>query len=1322
LPKVGNFRDFHSRKIMKTSPADVAKCKELLKNASNSLQKSTWWYHEEHLCGLLNFRGREGQSPSERLTKILRIAKFNLNVDLQSETISNTYGINGTIYGSYEDFPASYLSENSSRKKRTRYFRKVSQYGNYHQFYGACSESFLLTFCICLLYKGDNVVLITDQINLMKAVIGSSQYANEDVKKRRQNTWKSWYQDSNDAVSRFYENNDICDIIEEFSFIWDDSTDMSIIKNDIRKCLDCLGFKRRDTPRRSSHRFEPSSPATVTRIASASRGPARVTPERTMHESILPNILSLQMIKEMSLDLLAFLEILLFPGFKDTARANDEPSLSDTMVNLRNEVESLGSRRKESVIRSVTLVRNILIDSMPDKLFCPLPNQSLNDWLHDGRAYSASTIPSTRLPPCNYLKSNITNDKPELKTEAASLMRHIIFAHRIPLHNFFDLMQCFSVLLLGRSLTEDEFSSGYTITRHILRLDGIDWHFEMKSCTEYFTTLSQYGFVRYLYSSSDDSEHRKVNRHALAISSIDDNKFACYKILTVMPATGKDGDACADSNLNAFKILIPRRALAHYGGSVTDNASAAVAERRLTFDKVMAYIKDERHPNPTFPLQGDHVFGIKRKIVDLGDGFHIDNLGLTHAINKAYGSVERGSHSQCHHRQAMQSVGDCHGFDPVRSQQAMDHVLEGTNHKVVLTKIKENQLRWLQNGRHSTKLLYMLDLKTVSGNPCLVEYGMRLANTAKNSLQQRIAKEVAIWFSMPTILVAYYFEDELKVYFEITMRWNSAAGELSRSPGFRMLEIQPFFRNFVQPWWNKAKIDPKGTFPKTFKYIEDHVPADKKELKRKQVVAGINAGYNEMLKMHEQSNSCPIVFLLLVDPSCAPNLLRAMLIVIQAHEHDRIFPTVEGWPNLDLYSVDNDDDSINVEQSPESVWIEILNTEQQRILLCHYFHQFGFHIDCIKADLQRMSNAEPTPFLAEEKPLTTFKESYPVLFDALNAVFGTMMSNSRFMEQIHGFLRNDLPLQEAYSITDAKRRYISNVEYLYRRERREDSNKIVAKPGKAKRYRPKSHHNSAPKHNRTKYQIQNLGKQLLHRLKRYSPSSIKLIPVEELKQVQIKKIATDGIMKDNKRLAEDVQLIDEDRIANLRRENLTLVKVLQEANTTEVDNDKTWMEDRDQAIVDNEDDINKFTHVPFWNSGVNVPTLKEEVPKIFPHFQYEWTTWKNRSKFITEFRPYLTELKKLAEDESIRGHGTGNATINLTHLKGKYERLNACMRVDQTKLLSGPREVQRDKMKRTKKAFELSGTTIGFKSGFLPSCDDEVEIVVDLVEAEVMEE
>jgi len=116
---------------MKTDPADVAKCKELFNNASKSLQdESRWWYHEDCFCGLLNYSRCEGRSASERLTKELRIAKKCLQADFLSETISNTYGINGTTYGSYEDYPTSYLSVQNSTKKRTRYFRKVCQYGN----------------------------------------------------------------------------------------------------------------------------------------------------------------------------------------------------------------------------------------------------------------------------------------------------------------------------------------------------------------------------------------------------------------------------------------------------------------------------------------------------------------------------------------------------------------------------------------------------------------------------------------------------------------------------------------------------------------------------------------------------------------------------------------------------------------------------------------------------------------------------------------------------------------------------------------------------------------------------------------------------------------------------------------------------------------------------------------------------------------------------------------------------------------------------------------------------------------------------------------
>ena len=67
-----------------------------------------------------------------------------------------------------------------------------------------------------------------------------------------------------------------------------------------------------------------------------------------------------------------------------------------------------------------------------------------------------------------------------------------------------------------------------------------------------------------------------------------------------------------------------------------------------------------------------------------------------------------------------------------------------------------------------------------------------------------------------------------------------------------MMELQLFFHEFVQSWWNCALQNPESLFPNTFKYIEDHVrPVGLKIMKKNQVLEGIQAGYDEMLKMHE---------------------------------------------------------------------------------------------------------------------------------------------------------------------------------------------------------------------------------------------------------------------------------------------------------------------------------------------------------------------------------------------------------------------------------------------------------------------------------------
>ena len=62
-------------------------------------------------------------------------------------------------------------------------------------------------------------------------------------------------------------------------------------------------------------------------------------------------------------------------------------------------------------------------------------------------------------------------------------------------------------------------------------------------------------------------------------------------------------------------------------------------------------------------------------------------------------------------------------------------------------------------------------------------------------------------------------------------------------------------------------------------------------------------------------------------------------------------------------------------------------------------------------DLQRLGKVDiHQDVLAGGKgdPLTAFASDYTVLFECLEAIFGTMMSNSRLCEQIHRIMRHGL--------------------------------------------------------------------------------------------------------------------------------------------------------------------------------------------------------------------------------------------------------------------------------------------------------------------------
>jgi hypothetical protein len=120
-------------------------------------------------------------------------------------------------------------------------------------------------------------------------------------------------------------------------------------------------------------------------------------------------------------------------------------------------------------------------------------------------------------------------------------------------------------------------------------------------------------------------------------------------------------------------------------------------------------------------------------------------------------------------------------------------------------------------------------------------------------------------------------------------------------------------------------------------------------IKKNQVLEGIQAGYDEMLKMHERSLTCPIIYLVLVDDSSrAPPLLRVILQLIEDHDTQLKFSHEDGWVDLSSYRQNN-----NSNDSLESIWLDLLDSEEQKVKLCYFFRQFGFHRECIKSQISK---------------------------------------------------------------------------------------------------------------------------------------------------------------------------------------------------------------------------------------------------------------------------------------------------------------------------------------------------------------------------------
>ena len=96
-----------------------------------------------------------------------------------------------------------------------------------------------------------------------------------------------------------------------------------------------------------------------------------------------------------------------------------------------------------------------------------------------------------------------------------------------------------------------------------------------------------------------------------------------------------------------------------------------------------------------------------------------------------------------------------------------------------------------------------------------------------------------------------------------------------------MMEVHDLYFDFMLLWWTEAIHDPASKFPKTMGYLDTNFHGKQKEMKKRQFIRGIKAGYNELIKMTTPMLlSGQVSFLILCNVEHSPSFLRALLLVL----------------------------------------------------------------------------------------------------------------------------------------------------------------------------------------------------------------------------------------------------------------------------------------------------------------------------------------------------------------------------------------------------------------------------------------------------------
>ncbi len=854
---------------------------------------------------------------------------------------------------------------------------------------------------------------------------------------------------------------------------------------------------------------------------------------------------------------LASLELLFLLHMKDNVVWD---SLKDIMASKGvqlpdcfhpRELPSLTESNKTNALRNINAARDDLMQHMSE-MFVPAQDEPLYLWLRDAEAYSLGR----RIEANNFVHCS-GNGHTQLSLAAKFILRHIYFSFNLSLDSVGALWASFYALIMGRVIPLMSFLSSQSIWTNVMSLQPIDNHLRTRALHRRLRKRTKNGFRPCIYLSSDDSKHFKRNHHVLVTSDFEEISSdldylsvpfdPTFRLITTSPNEVKS----ENYKLNADDIIdmLGLEGAAYINGGVNDNAADAQNEILCTVQEILRRVELSDDPNIRDLV---YINGVRRRALNFGDSYHIDNLGVMHASVGFAGDTVNGDHYQCHHRQFLMSLHSLCSDDRPYAQAMMDRVMEGRP-RVILRTWRERQQRWLVNQRYAAFIISILGHVTSNGVMCLVAWGLFFANNNRSTWKKRVGEEIATWISMKPIVMGLHFEAELGNYFEQSYAWHNRKGPFHSRSGFRMMEMHDQYWEFMLPWWNRAVSDPHSCMPKTMAYIEANFEGEDLIKRRKQVERGLRMGREEVIKMTKRYLlKPPLLLLLLANRKHGPSFLRAVLSVFHENENNvpddvlLIHQPGESWGKY-VYASNSD------RPDDEKAWYDLLTSSPAMIDdLIHFWRQFCLNWNVLTGDLQKLSkaNANMDPVEDGVSPLTSFEGKYPILFECLYAVFGAMMSNSRLCEQIHGMMRHGLKKEIGMSQADHHRQYSSGIDYSLREARRSLGDGTTT---------DKEQQKKAKHHQKTKLQQELLSTQLIEKSAEFANDVASNMDPKQIPTVtEIKKAGRR--VQDNKRLMK--QIIDEDvKASQLTRSTLTVEAIQAAASRLRPTNDSLFLYD-----------------------------------------------------------------------------------------------------------------------------------------------------------------